>query len=479
MKAYTKLAVAGTGLLLAAAACSQGSASEDQLALETSTVVRGDLESTVEATGTIEAIKVVEVKSQASGEILRMNVDLGDQVERGDLLLRIDPRDVQNDLEQARADLEQAQAQLRVAESRLDRARALRDSGVVTQEELESAVLEHANARSAHQRAESRLELATDRREDATINAPITGTVIEKVVEEGQVITSTQSVTGGTVLLRMADLLEVQVRTLVDESDVGRVEAGQPAAITVEAYPDRTFRGEVLKIEPQATVQQNVTMFAVLTRISNRNRLLKPGMNADVEIVLGEKADVLKLPNAGVKMPEEARQLVSALRLDESLLDQEAPRPEGAAGNAAGQEDGGDGDAGSTEGGTAREDDGLPSPEEIRSMSREERRELFRSLSQEQRQRLMQRLRGGGGPDAAARSRSGQPQKAFVFVRDRQGRLTLEPILVGMSSWEETEIVAGLDEGDTVVEVPLALVQQRELLERVRRRSGVPGMSGG
>lgn len=446
-------------------ACAEGSARDGDLDLETSAVTRGTLESSVEATGTIEPIKVVEVKSQASGEILEMNVDLGDQVERGALLLRIDPRDVQNELEQAQADLQQAEAQLQVARSRLERARALRDSGVVTQSELENAILEHANARSSHQRAESRLELARDRREDATISAPITGTVIEKVVEEGQVITSTNSVTGGTVLLRMADLSEVQVRTLVDESDVGSIQAGQPATISVEAYPDREFRGEVLKIEPQATVQQNVTMFAVLTRISNENRLLKPGMNADVEIVLGIQADVLKLPNAGVKMPEEARQLVNALNMDAALLQQDPPRP-------AGEEEA---EARETDGQKVADKDELPSPEELRSMSQEERRELFRSLSPEQRQQLIQRFRGAR---AEARGRQTGPRKAFVFVRDAQDRLTLKPILVGMSSWEETQIVSGLAEGDTVVEVPLALVQQQELLERFRRRSRVPGMGG-
>jgi HlyD family secretion protein len=454
-------------------ACGGGS-SADGLTLESSVVTRGDLESSVEATGTIEPIKVVEVKSQASGEILEMRVDLGDQVEKGALLLRIDPRDVQNELEQALADLNQAEAQVQVATSRLDRARALRDSGVVTQSDLESAILEHANARSSYQRAESRLELARDRREDATINAPISGTVIEKVVEEGQVITSTNSVTGGTTLLRMADLSEVQVRTLVDESDVGQIQAGQPASITVEAYPDRTFEGAVLKIEPQATVQQNVTMFAVLTRIPNPARLLRPGMNADVVIVLGREENVLKLPNAGVKMPEEARQLVNALQMDPSLLDQAAPSlaNRGTDGDSVQRAQAGEPGASNSQG-----EGKLPSPDELRSMSQEERRALFQSLSPSLRQQLMERFRGSSaaGPRAG---RSG-PRKAFVFEYDAQGKLTLKPILVGMSSWEETAIVAGLSEGDTVVEVPLALVQQSEMLERFRRRSGVPGMNGG
>lgn len=454
---------AGLVLLVAAAACSQGEATQSSLELQTSRVERRTIESTVEATGTIEPLRVVEVKSQASGEIQSMPVELGDRVQQGDLLLEINPRDEENQLQQARADLEQAQARLEVAKQQLSRAQVLRDSGVVTAGELESAKLEHANARSAFVKAETSVELAREQRADATVRAPITGTIIEKQAEEGQVITSANTVTGGTTLLRMADLDTVRVRTMVDESDVGRVEQGLPAEITVEAYPDRTFQGEVHRIEPQATVEQNVTMFPVLIRIENREGLLRPGMNSDVEIVIGEEQDVLALPNAGIKMPSEARQLVNAIGMDEALLDQEPPRPQGA-------------DADTAERSAARDTGGLPSASELRSMSMEERKELMGSLSPEERRQLIQRMRGGG--QDAQRRDPGQPAKAFVFVRDGQGKLTLKPVLVGLSSFEYTEIVTGLSEGDSVLQVPLALIQQREMLDRFRSRSGVPGMSG-
>ncbi len=457
---------------LVAAGCGTGSADEnDDLTLQEAAVERRTIESSVEATGTVEPVRRVEVKSQASGEILEMPVDLGDRVRQGEVLVRIDPRDEVNELEQARADLNQAEAQLGVAESRLERARALRDSGVVTADELESAVLEHANAQSAYQQAQTRLELAREQREDATVEAPITGTVIAKQVEAGQIITSTRDVTGGTTLLEMADLSEVQVRTLVDESEIGQIEPGMEAEITVEAYPDRTFTGQVLKVEPQATVEQNVTMFAVLTRIANEEGLLRPGMNADVSILVGRRPDVLALPNSGVKLPEEARRLVEALGMDESLLDQEPPSVPGS--DTA--DDGTDPGAGEEDAAASREDGDLPTAGELREMSRDERRELFEELEPGERRRLMQRMREAR--EAAERGREpGQPRKAFVFRRDAEGRLTLEPVMVGLSNFEHTEIVAGLAEGDTVVQVPLALVQQRELLDRMRERSGVPGM---
>lgn len=459
------------GLLVAAVAagCAQGGAAESDLTLENSTVERRTIEASVEATGTIEPIRVIDVKSQASGEILNMPVELGDRVERGDLLLEIDPRDVVNELEQAEANLQQARAQLDVNERRLDRARALRDSGVVTEEELETAIVNHANAQTSFQRARASLELAREQREDATVRAPLSGTIVERLVEEGAVITSTNSVTGGTSLLGIADLSEVQVRTLVDETDIGRVQPGLPAAINVEAFPERTFEGQVLKIEPQATVEENVTMFAVLIRIDNEERLLRPGMNGDVEIVLGQENDVLALPNAGVKTPDEARQLVNALGMDESLLEQEPP---GVDDDADQEED-------------VDDDDDLPTPEELRSMSQEERRELFQSLDEDQRARLAERVRsasgfggpGGGSGGSPADQLGNSTRRGFVFVRDQAGDLTLRPVLLGISSWDYTEIAAGLEEGDTVVNVPLALVQQTELLNRFRERSGVPGMN--
>lgn len=471
-------AVVGTLLL---AACSSGEANEADSTLQTAAVERRDIVSSVEATGTVEPIKVIDVKSQASGEILELPVELGDYVERGQLLVRIDPRDVRNAFEQAEADLEVARARFEVAERQLRRTRALRDSAIVTEDELEGAILEHANARAALVKAETNLELARDRLEDVALRAPLSGTIVERNIEEGQIITGAREVTGGTVLMRMADLSEVQVRTLVDETDIGRVDAGLPAGITVDAYPEREFRGTVLKIEPQAVVEQNVTMFAVLTRISNEDDLLRPGMNADVEIVAGREDGVLALPNAAVKMPQEARQLAGALGVEEipDPLPARTAEPTESA-----EAEGGEG-AADTEGadGAAVDDgaagaDGLPSAERLSSMSREERAELIRELSPADRRRLMERMREQREAVAAAdRARPGRPRPAYVFRTDAEGRLTLAPITVGLSDYDHTQVLSGLDEGDQVLQIPLSLVQQQELLERIRSRSGLPGVS--
>ncbi|MFQ5680427.1 MAG: efflux RND transporter periplasmic adaptor subunit, partial [Gemmatimonadota bacterium] len=482
--------VVGAGAALSA--CRQGEANENADGLRSTEVSRRTIVSSVEATGSIEPIKLIDIKSQASGEILELPVELGDYVEKGRLLVKIDPRDVRNGYEQAEADLEVAEARLDVAQRQLKRTQTLRDSAVVTEEELESAILEHANAKASLVKARTNLELARDRLEDVTLRAPISGTIVERNVEEGQIITGAREVTGGTLIMRMADLTEVQVRTLVDETDIGRVSPGLPASITVEAFPDRTFRGSVLKIEPQAVVQQNVTMFAVLTRIRNEEDLLRPGMNSDVDIVLGRQDDVLSLPLAAVKTRAEAQQLAEVLGVDAEPLDRRGGLARGgdagAARGRAGVAPGGSGgvgaarpagSSGTTPTESAAADDGaadgdaragsgseLPSPERLRSMSPEDRRRLFQNLSPAQRQQLFQQFRGARErQERADRANPGRPRPAFVFVSDTTSRtIRLRPITIGLSNLDYTQVIQGLEEGDQVLQIPQALVQQEELL---------------
>jgi len=457
-----------------ATACGASAADEPAMGLTTVSAEVMDITSAVAATGTVEPIRVIDVKSQASGEVRAVAVELGDNVERGALLVRIDPRDVRNAHDQAVADLDVAEARHTIAQRKLERTANLKESQVVTEEEYENALLEEANAKAGLVKARTNLELAADRLNDVAVAAPITGTVVEKAVEEGQIITSAKEVTGGTILLRMADLNEVQVRTLVDETDIGSIRPGLQATIKVEAYPDREFHGAVLQIEPQAVVEQNVTLFAVLTRIPNQEGLLKPGMNADVEIEVGAREGVLALPNGGIKTPDEARALVEALGLDTELLQQRVEsagerRSDGAGSGAASTDD--------AEEQASADDSGLPSLERIQAMSRDERRRFMQGLSASDRQRMgamFQKQREQR--QRAQRADPASPKPAFVFVETPAGRLTLKPITIGLSDWEHTEIVAGLEEGDPVFQVPQGLVQQSEMLEFVRKRTSMPGM---
>lgn len=451
----------------AASACDQTQADEPSMGLQSVSAERREISSSVAATGTVEPITIIDVKSQASGEVLEVPVELGDKVEKSALLVRINPRDVRNAYDQAVADLEVARARNTIAQRQLERTNSLRESQVVTEEEYEVSLLEAANAKASLVKAETNLELAQDRLNDVTVRSPIAGTIVEKTAEEGQIITSAREMTGGTILMRMADLSEVQVRTLVDETDIGSIEPGLGATIRVEAYPDREFRGQVLKVEPQAVVEQNVTLFAVLTRIRNEQDLLKPGMNADVEVLIGVREDVLSLPNSAIRTPDEARQLVTALGMDPELLQAKVPAS---------------GESGEVEEIAEPEpqvsEDGLPTMAALQAMSREERMKLVQSLEPAQRQKLFglfQQMRDQ--QEQASRADPTAPKDAFVFVNDDRGLLTLKPIRIGLSSWEYTEVLGGLDEGDQVVQVPMALVQQSEMLERIRSRTSIPGVS--
>src|SRR3954469_677214 len=279
-------------------------------------VERRDIVVSAQASGAIQPDTTVEVKSKASGEVLELKAETGQVVKRGDPLVRIDPRNARNALAQAQADLDVAKAKLTNSTSQKNRADALFKSQSITEQEHEQATLDYADAKSQVVRSQVAVDNARIQLEDTDVRAPITGTILEKDVERGTVIASaTSNVSGGTTLLKMADLNQVQVQTLVDETDIGKVQAGQRATVTVDAYPNRPFSGTVVKIEPQATTNQNVTMFPVVVRIDNKEGLLRPGMNAEVEIHVGRRDDVLAVPNAALRTQRDVGSAAQVLGL--------------------------------------------------------------------------------------------------------------------------------------------------------------------
>ena len=310
------LAVAAL-VLTGAQACSDEPESTEGISVQVAAAELRPMRITAEADGGLEPVLRVEVKSKASGEILELFVDSGDEVEEGEILAKVDPRDVQNGYDQAQADLDVAVAREKNARAQLDRGKRLLAAEVITTQEFESTELGFANAQAGLVRAQTNKELAQLRLTDVTIMAPMAGTILEKQVEYGQVIQSaTQNVSGGTTLFIMADLDDMRVRMLVDEVDVGKLAAQLPATVSVEAFQDRTFRGYIEKIEPQAIVQQNVTMFPVIVRLDNRAGLLKPGMNAAVEVLVKERTETLAVPNNAIVQPQELAPAAEVLGLD-------------------------------------------------------------------------------------------------------------------------------------------------------------------
>ncbi len=486
----------GVLALLALTACVEADAAEQPESADTAPVVRATLDITAEAAGLMEPPRVIEVKSKASGEVLRMHVETGDVVEKGALLAEIDPRDVRNGYAQAEADLEVARARLSTAKAQHERVSELREAGVVTEQELETAALELANANANFIKARTSLELARERLGDVTIRAPIDGVIIQKDVETGQIIASaSQNISGGTTLLLMADISTMQVRTLVDETDIGRVQPGQTAAVEVEAFPNRDFTGTVTKIEPQAVVDQNVTMFPVLVQLPNPDGALKPGMNAEVRVQIARRPDVLTVPNSAVVSPTDALAAGAVLGLDE-----EAMREQFGARFRAGAGAGGDGppaDGAPTRGAGAGANGSAPGAaqgagsgaaasavaptdercRELMSLVRSQGRGALTEADRPDAVACFRRMRGGASPGAPPGADDEEmagvrPRPGVVFVQGENGP---EPrfVMLGLNDWDSTEVLRGVEEGERVYLISVARLQQeqQELIDRIRSRS--------
>jgi HlyD family secretion protein len=473
-------------------ACTTGEA-EELPTFQTVEVSRGDLSIRAEATGVVEPVRKVEVKSKASGEILRLHIDIGDDVEPGALLAEIDPRDVRNRFDQVEADLAVAQARVEISRAQLDRSNQLLQAQVITQQEHEGTRLEYANAQANLVKAQTNFELAELQLADVLIRAPMAGTIIQKNVEEGAVIQSaSQNVSGGTVLFLMANLAEMQVRTLVDETDMGDLRPDMAAVVSVEAFPDRSFRGVVQKIEPQATVEQNVTMFPVIVTLDNRSELLKPGMNAEVEILIDEAVDVLLVPNNAIVGTADVGPAALALgmTLDDLDIDRfmragrgtRMLRPDGESGEAGGDgavAEGSGGDDDGADNGGRRSDDGTDGRPAAGPGAREGIGELRAEAG-------AMRSRGAGGFAGLEGITGGEPERvtrpAVVFVMGTDSVPEPRLVEIGLGDWDNTEVASGVHEGDVLIVVGPAQLQaqQQEFLNRMRsRQSGNPFGGGG
>jgi HlyD family secretion protein len=487
-------AAAALGLALAAAGCGRKATGEGGLPVEA--VARRDIRVTVEASGTIEPVDLVEVKSKASGQIVRMPVEIGSVVRKSDLLVQVDPRDVQNSYDQAEASLQAAEARAEIAKRQRQRSDELLAEQVITAAEHETAVLDDANARSALVAARTNLDLAKQRLEDATIRAPLAGTVLEKPVAVGQVISSaTSSVGGGTTLLKMADLSRIRMRALVAEADIGRVRAGQSVRVEVDAFAGRAFPGTVEKIEPQAVVQQSVTMFPVLVSISNEQGLLLPGMNGEVTMLVDERENVVAVPIDGLRSAREISAVAETFGLDPDTVQALASRRGGAGAGAAlaaaagadsagasrgaGAEGGAPGVAGASRGGAQ----GL----DPRMLARMRERMGGGEITPEMIARMRARMAAGGGGGAGAGAGRGggfgaaATRTQVAIVRTGKG---FEPRLVrvGISDFDYAEVLGGLEEGDQVAMLSYAEMKaQRERITsfaRSRMSGGLTTQSG-
>ena len=280
------------------------------------------LELSIEASGIIEAISSVEIKSKASGEILFLGAEVGDFINKGFVLGQIDQRTPKNILDQSKSDLDAAKVRLLNAESQFKRGKELHSNASISDKDFEDIQENLAQANSTLVRTEVAYENAKISLDDTVVRSPISGTVISRPVEVGQVISSpTSAVGGGTLLMTMADLSKVRVRALVDEIDVGKISIGQTVSIKVAAYRDKQFYGVVAKIEPLARIEQNVTTFPVLIDINNDENLLLLGMNTDVVIEILNKEVSISVPSMTLRTRKDIYSAASILNIPVETVD--------------------------------------------------------------------------------------------------------------------------------------------------------------
>jgi HlyD family secretion protein len=270
----------------------------------TATITRGDIVQTVTATGQLDAVLSVDVGSQISGQIIKLYADFNTPVKEGQKLVEIDPATYQQRVRQAEANLASAQASYRLAELNAKRTAELFTKSLVTQQDNDQAQAQLEQARAQLLTNQAALDNAKVDLSRCTIFSPIDGVVISKQTEVGKTVASSLNV---PVLFTIAnDLSKMQITAAVAEADIGSVTEGQPVSFTVDAFPNRTFEGIVTQVRNAPKNTSNVVTYDTIISVDNHDLKLRPGMTANVSIVVARRTGVLRAPNAAlrVRMPE-------------------------------------------------------------------------------------------------------------------------------------------------------------------------------
>jgi HlyD family secretion protein len=279
----------------------------------TAAVERGDIRVAISATGTLSAISTVDVGSQISGQVTDVLVDFNDRVTKGQVIARIDPSTYQAQIAQgsaqvasARANLATAQATLRNAQVDFDRKSALAGQQLVAKSDVDlaRAALDQARAQVNAAQAQITQQQASTQTtrlnlQRTVITSPVDGVVLTRTIEPGQTVAASLQ---APVLFQIAeDLAQMEIVLAIDEADIGQVKAGQAVNFTVDAFPERSFRGVVQQVRLSATNTNNVITYPVVVTVDNRDEVLLPGMTVNAEIEVSRRDNVLKVPNAALR----------------------------------------------------------------------------------------------------------------------------------------------------------------------------------
>ena len=287
--------------------------SDDAGGYRTESVERGEIRTAISATGTLSATATVDVGTQVSGTLATVEVDFNDHVKSGQVIARLDPSTLQARLDQASATLSSAQASLGEAQATAKNAEAdwarkseLGHKQLIARNEADAALAarDQARARIASAQAQVRQQQANVNSarldlEKSVIRSPVDGVVLERAVEPGQTVAA--SLQTPTLFKIAGDLSKMEIVLAIDEADIGQVKVGQQARFTVDAFPERNFRGRVTQLRLAATNTNNVITYPVVVEVDNPEQLLLPGMTANAEIEISHKADALTVPNAALR----------------------------------------------------------------------------------------------------------------------------------------------------------------------------------
>jgi len=346
---------------------------DNRAAFRTVEVQRGDLKATISATGTVEPEEVVDVGAQVAGKIVAFGqdkdggeVDYGSVVEAGMVLARIDDALYAADaasasaqlaqakaaLQKAQADVKQLQAKLFQAENDWARARKLGPSDALSQTDFDAARAAYevakanlavgqaavAQAQGTVSQAEATLKRARQNLSYCTIVSPVKGVIIDRRVNIGQTVVA--SLNAPSLFLLAKDLKRLQVWVSVNEADIGRIKPGQPVTFTVDAYPGEVFSGEVGKVRLNATMTQNVVTYTVEIITDNSSGKLIPYLTANVTFIVGERKDVLLVPNAALRWTPRLAQVLPEFRGSPKKAEEseESPQAQPGAGSGKGEQ---------------------------------------------------------------------------------------------------------------------------------------------
>jgi len=388
---------------------------------QTANVTRGDLTQAVTATGGLGPVINVQVGSQVSGIVRKLNVDFNSVVKSNQVIAEIDPSTCQVAVLKAEADLANAKANLTLAQVQARRADSLFANNLISASDHDTAQAQLQQAQAMVQSDEATLSNAKVQLSYCTIYAPVDGVVISRNVDVGQTVAA--SFNTPTLFVIANDLSKMEIDALVSEADIGGVAVGQDVNFTVDAYPYRTFRGKVNQVRYGAITNQNVINYDCVISVDNSDLKLLPSMTANVSIITAERSNVLKVPNAALRFrPPEAAGVARTNLVGAVTPGQGQRADSNGGGRGGGQRQGGPGGPGG--GG----------------------------------QRPGGRGAGGDAADASRRGRAERQINRTVYVlpkADPKDPETFKPkpvqIKVGISDGVSTEVVEGLDEGAQVV----------------------------